>query len=243
MPSRAKDWKTYLMTDIPRKHGGKTAIICGTGPSINPEIIDAVNNSGCVVFGANRAYEIFDCDVVHGCDARFWHHHWKNVKGLYFDKWTTRPELKNVYPGLEYIEEKWRNGLSKDQNWISANHGTGPQLVNIAYLYGCTRLLLVGWDMHYHGKNHVNTVPEGCCEPNSPISDKLTWYSRRHFLDEDEISVQHWPRTGDAGEFTGLIKRMETIVPEDYGIEIINCTPGSAMVCFPFGDLNHEISR
>jgi len=176
------------------------------------------------VFGANRAHEIFNCDVVHGCNHQFWHHHWPQIKGHSFDKWTTRPELEGVYLGLEYIEERWEDGLSSDPAWISAHHGTGPQLVNIAYLYGCTRLLLVGWDMRFHGKK-------------SPKE-----YTKRRYLGEDPLTLNHWPRTGDNGELAGLIKEMETIKPEDYGIEIINCTSGSAMHCFPMGELNAEIT-
>jgi hypothetical protein len=208
---------------IPRKFEGDTAIVCGTGPSITLEIIDQVNGSGCRVFGANRAWEIFNCDVVHGCNYQFWDHYWPQIKDQQFDKWTTRPELEGKYPGLNYIEERWEDGLSKEQHWISAHHGTGPQLVNIAYLYGCTRLLLVGWDMRYLGKTGPQT------------------YTRRRYLDEDPLTLNHWPRTGPNGEQTGLIKEMETIHPEDYGIEIINCTPDSAMTCFPMGDLGDEM--
>lgn len=208
------------MTNIPRKYPGDTAIICGTGPSITPEIINAVNRSGHRVFGANRAWEIFsNCDVVHGCNYQFWDHYWPEIKDQPFDMWTSRPELEGKYPGLEYIEERWEDGLSTEQHWISAHHGTGPQLVNIAYLYGCTRLLLVGWDMRYWGKTGPST------------------YTRRRYLDEDPLTINHWPRTGPNGEQTGLIKEMETIHPEDYGIEIINCTVDSAMRCFEMGDL------
>ena len=210
--------------NIPRKYPGETAIVCGTGPSITPEIIKTVNHSGHRVFGANRAYEIFNCDVIHGCNYQFWHHYWPQIKGQSFDKWTTRPELEGVYPSLEYIEERWEDGLSSDPSWISAHHGTGPQLVNIAYLYGCTRLLLVGWDMRYLGK----TGPRQ--------------YTRRRYLGEDPLTINHWPQTGPNGEQTGLIKEMETIRPADYGIEIINCTPDSAMHCFPMGELSEEIT-
>jgi hypothetical protein len=208
---------------LPKKYSG-TGIVCGTGPSITPDTISAVNHSQLPVFCANRAHEIFRCDVLHGCNSQFWDYYWPQIKDKPCDKWTTRPELKGKYPGLNYIEERWEPGLSRDPSWISAHHGTGPQLVNIAYLYGCTRLLLVGWDMRYHGKQ------------------SRTEYTRRRYLGEDPLTRNHWPMTGDQGEFSGLIKEMETIKPAEYGIEIINCTPGSAMDCFPFGDLNEAIA-
>ena len=210
--------------DIPRKFEGDTAIVCGTGPSITTEIIDAVNNSDCRVFGANRAHEIFNCDVVHGCNTAFWDHYWPVMKDLAFDKWTTRPELEGKYPGLEYIEERWEDGLSTESHWISAHHGTGPQLVNIAYLYGCTTLLLVGFDLRYWGKTGERQ------------------YKRRRYLDEDVLTLNHWPKSGPNGEQTGLIAELETIHPEDYDIKIVNCTKDSALTCFPMGDLNEEIT-
>ena len=209
---------------IPRKFEGEAAIVCGTGPSITPRVINAVNESGLPVFGANRAHEIFNCDVLHGCNKEFWALYWPQIKNKPCDKWTTRPELEGKYPGLEYIEERWEDGLSTEQHWIAAHHGTGPQLVNIAFLYGCERLLLVGWDMRFHGKK------------------SRTEYAQRRYLGEDELTRNHWPMTGPSGEMTGLIKEMETIRPEDYGIEIINCTPGSAMTCFPMGELHEAIA-
>jgi len=162
--------------------------------------------------------------ILHGCNFQFWDLYWPEIKDKPCDKWTTRPELKGKYPGLEYIEERWEDGLSSEQHWIAAHHGTGPQLVNIAYLYGCTRLLLVGWDMRFHGKK------------------SRTEYEKRRYLGEDELTKNHWPMTGPDGEMEGLIREMETIKPEDYGIQIINCTDGSAMTCFPFGNIYEEIA-
>ena len=211
------------MTALPPRYTG-TGIVCGTGPSIDDATIAAVNQSGLPVFCANRAWEIFRCDVLHGCNFQFWELYWPQLKDTPFDKWTTRPELEGKYPGLNYIEERWVDGLSTDPTWISAHHGTGPQTLNIAFLYGCTRLLLVGWDMRFHGKK------------------SRTEYTRRRYLGEDELTRNHWPMTGDNGEMTGLIKEMETIKPADYGIEIINCTPGSAMTCFPMGSIHEEIA-
>jgi hypothetical protein len=48
--------------------------------------------------------------------------------------------------------------------------------------------------------------------------------------------------TGPNGELSGLIKEMETIHPADYGIRIINCTPGSAMTHFEMMDLTDAIA-
>lgn len=212
---------------VQRKYDG-TAIICGTGPSITPDQIRLVNASQAKVFSCNRAWEIFRTDVLHACNHQFWDLWWDRIKDQPFEKWTTRPELEGKYPGLRYIPEKWEDGLSTDPSYICAHHGTGPQAVNLAFLYGCTRLLLVGWDMTFGPKK-------------DPKNLRRTYVGPRRYLGEDELTRNHWPMTGPNGEMHGLIREMETIHPEDYGIEIINCSPGSAMKCFPMMDLEDAL--
>lgn len=218
---------------IPRKYPGETAIVAGTGPSLTPDQIDLCNRARAAgkvrIFAANRAHEVLDADVLHACNWQFYAAYYDRLKDKPCDKWTTRPELKGKYNGVEYIEERWHGGLSKDPSYIHAHHGTGPQTVNIAYLYGCTRILLVGWDMRYPGK--VDSSNRNYAEP-------------RHFFKdegfppgEDALTITHWSRTDPDGTKFGLINEMSTIKPEDYGIEIINATPGSAMTCFPMKSL------
>jgi hypothetical protein len=213
---------------VPRRFPGATAIIAGTGPSLSPEVFELCNRARAAgaarIFAANRAHELFDADVIHACNYQFWDLWWPQVQPKAADKWTTRPELDGRYPGLRYIPERWEPGLSRDPSWICAHHGTGPQLLNLAYLYGCTRLLLVGWDMRFRGKVDRHT------------------YERRRYLGEDQITAGHWPQTGPNGELEGLIREVETIRPEDYGIEILNCTPGSALRCFPAAELRDALA-
>ena len=196
----------------------RVGVVIGTGPSLTLKQIEKVSH--LKRFGANRAFE-FDLDVLHGCNYQFWEHYWPQVKGLRCDKWTTRPELKGKYPGLSYIEERWEDGLSTDPAYICAHHGTGPQVVNLALLYGCETIILIGWDMRYPGK----------------ISDR-EYTEKRHYFGGDVLTENHWPHTSPDGSLGGLIREMETIRPDDYGIEIINCTPDSAMTCFPMMDLD-----
>jgi len=198
------------------------AAIIGTGPSLTLEQVDKVRH--LKTFGANRAFE-FDLDVIHGCNYQFWDHYWSQIKDYKCDKWTTRPELEGKYPGLQYIEERWIPGLSTDKSYIAAHHGTGPQVINLALHYGAKVMLLIGWDMRFPGK----------------VNDRQ-YTGKRHYFGEDSLTEKHWPRTDPNGDLGGLIREMETIKPEDYGIEIINCTPDSAMTCFPMMDLDKALA-
>ena len=215
-----------------------SVIVCaGTGSSINEHQIQTINQARAKekikVFSSNRAWEIFDTDLLHGCNTEYWDLWWNKVtdkgevlKDQPFLKYTTRPELEGKYPGLEYIKEVWIDGLSKDPNHIAAHHGTGPQTVNLAYLFGAKTILLIGWDMKFPGK-----------------IDNRRYTEKRRYLGEDEITQHHWPKTELDGSLGGLIREMETIHPEDYGIEIINCTPDSAMTCFPMMDLDDALKK
>ena len=201
----------------------KIGVIIGTGPSLTYEQIDKV--SSFKRFGANRAFE-FDIDVVAGCNYQFWDYYWQEIKDYRCHKWTSHPEAKDKYSGLNYIEGRWQDGLSTDKSYICAHHGTGPQVVNLALHYGCEVMILIGWDMRYPGK----------------VNDRQ-YNAKRHYFGEDALTDKHWPRTNSNGDLGGLIKEMETIKPDDYGIDIINCTPNSAMTCFPIMRLEDAIER
>ena len=212
---------------------GDLAIICCTGPSITAEVVDKCNavkvKKNVRLFGANLTYKIFHLDVLHACNYQFYDHYWNIDRQLRcgdFFKWTTRPQLESKYPGVNYIKEVWEDGLSTKPDTVHAHHGTSAQLVNLALHYGCRVMLLVGWDMRYPGK-----------------LDDRNYVAKRHYFGEYPTELQHWPRTGPQGELSGLIKEMETIHPGDYGIEIINCTPDSAMTCFPMMDLDEALDR
>lgn len=199
----------------------KTAIILGTGPSITPEISRIVKEARfaqkVLLFGCNNTIFHFPLDVHHACNYQ-WHDFYHTyIENKVCDFWTTRPEVGQRYPFVKYIEERWIPGLSTDKHYIAAHHGTGPQLINIAYHYGYRRMLLVGWDMRHKGK--------------------------RHFFGEYPQPLHHVTRNlGPDGELIGLIKEMETIKPEDYGLQIINCTADSALECFPYMPLEDAIS-
>jgi len=195
------------------------------------DLCNAARREGRVkIIACNRAWEMFDADVIHGCNTEFWHLWWGNGLAEHpADKWTTRQELEGVYPGLNYIEERWADGLSTDPAYVHAHHGTGPQAVNLALHYGARRILLVGWTMSYGPKMDPNDL-------------RGTYIGKRRYLGEDTLTENHWPMTGPCGEFVGLIREMETIHPEAYGVEIWNCTPGSAMHCFKMENLDDALA-
>lgn len=201
-------------------------LIIGTGPALTDDVICTAAKARCFRFGVNNAWRVFDLDVFHACNPEYYHAYWdKGLSETRSEKWTWDEATADRY-GINYVKGAWAPGLSVEVGTIAYHHGAGPQLVNIAYHYGIKIMLLIGWDMRYPGKvsNTEYTLP-------------------RHFFGEDTLTEKHYPSTGPKGELTGLIKEMETIKPEDYDIEIINCTPNSAMTCFPMMDLKEALVK
>ena len=199
------------------------AIVC-TGPSLTLEQVQKVKRFK--TFGANRAFQ-FDLDIIAGCNWTFWHHYWERIKNFRCQKWATLDHDMVRHLDVNLIESRFMPGLSTDKSYIAHHHGTGPQLINLALHYGCNVMLLIGWDMRYPGK-----------------VDRYNYKGKRHFFGEDALTSKHWPiYVAQDGTLDGLMKEMVTIHPEDYGIQIINCTPGSAMTCFPMMDLDDAIRR
>lgn len=148
------------------------------------------------------------------CNPEWWDYYHKDIKDSSI-KWTWHEETAKKY-GLNHINGRWAPGLSVDCDYIHYHHGSGPQIVNIAYHYGVETMVLIGWDMCYREK--------------------------RHYFGEYPKELQHWPRTGPNGELDGLIKEMETIKPEDYDIQIINCSPDSALKCYPLKSISEFLN-
>jgi len=190
------------------------AAIIGTGPSLTHEQIEKVSH--LKKFGCNRAFE-FDLDVLAATNKEFWDYYWPEIKDLRCDKWTPYKPSADKY-GINYIEERNEKGLSTNPSYIHHHHGSGGIILNIALHYGIKKMLLIGWDMRF------------------PKDGK------RHYFDEYPKVMQHFTKNlGANGEILGLIKEMETINPVDYGIEIINCSPNSALTHFPMGNLDDHI--
>jgi hypothetical protein len=200
------------------------AIIIGTGPSLTPEAIEQINASDMLKFGCNKVFEVIpNLTALLGCNHEFWTHYWDEVKSLPCDLWTSHPESKEGHP-LRHIRGLWADGLSTDPEFIHYGHSSGYQLINLALHYGVTEFVLIGYDLKYPAGYNGHQRQAG---------------GNRHFFGEYPKELQHWTRfnIGDNGELNGLLECYRTIKSDDYGIRIINCSPGSALDFFETGEL------
>jgi hypothetical protein len=125
-----------------------------------------------------------------------------------------------AYPRNEYERPPGPVGglWIEDKTRISLNHCSGAQLLNLACHYDCDPILLIGHDFHYDG-------------------------ARRHyFTDLSDVDGEYPPelrkfsefeKPGDPDSLMWVYKR----IADQPGIpRIINCTPGSKLPWFEFGN-------
>ena len=126
-----------------------------------------------------------------------------------------------------------KRGLSDDPSCIALGHGSGFAALNIAYLMGCDPIILLGHDMKY---------------PNGYDGRQKITGGKRHYFGEYHKAIQHWPsvKVGPNGELLGLIqcyvKVSLQIKRGERSVQIINCTPGSALTYFPQMELKEALS-
>jgi hypothetical protein len=158
---------------------------------------------GLRVFGINNTYNDFTLDVWTACDPQWWAHYGHEAKDIDADRWHWDRDICARYDAM-HIEGRWADGLSTDPRYIHYGHSSGYQALNLAVLYGCDPILLVGFDMHYNGE-------------------------QRHYFDGLSNDVGEYPQPlRKWSTFDGLLKCYETIARQPGLPQIINCTPGSA---------------
>lgn len=208
----------------------KTAVILATGPSLTPEVLAAAREGQkrglWAVLGMNRTYKDFPTlDGFLACNPEFYECEWeRGLSKLACPKWTWDKKTA-ARLDIRFIEGKWADGFSKDPNVLHYGHSSGFQTPQIAYHLGYRRLLLCGYDMKYapdyDGKNHrIGSSP------------------RHYFGEYKDAILNHWPSVKvKDGVHIELIDQFEKVKRINTDVEIINCSPGSAMTCFEMANL------
>jgi hypothetical protein len=206
------------------------AVIAGTGPSLTPEAIALIKRTRLPVFGCNNTYQVLRLTALLACNIEWWDHYYPTDPQLRlgsFGKWTWDKATAEKY-GIAHIRGEWGDGLSTDPEVIHYGHSSGYQLINLALHHGVTEFVLIGYDLRYPpGYDGFKQVAGG----------------ERHYWGEYPPALQHWTKynIGPGGELNGLLDCYRTINTDQYGIRIINCSPGSALDFFETGRLEEWI--
>lgn len=126
------------------------SIVCiASGPSLSQEDVDYVR-------GKSKAYVVNDvyklapwADALYACDCDWWDVHKPEFSGK---KYTISEEAANKY-GLERVEYDTKQKWGKEK--IATGGNSGFQAMNLAYIHGAKKIVLLGYDMgRTNGKSH-----------------------------------------------------------------------------------------
>ena len=97
-------------------------------------------------------------DHLFSCDYRWWKHHIADVSKEFEGAcWTQDKQWndKGCTPaeqwGIKTLVSEGKPGLSRQQGVIHQGRNSGYQAVNLAYLLGAERIVLLGYDMKMRG--------------------------------------------------------------------------------------------
>lgn len=211
-------------------------MVCiGGGPSLTEAhlalIEDAQRRGRCRVVVVNDGYLVFPtADLCYFADARWWQWHTEGIAKAWPWVSFTAAEVKQRFAEFRGQKVTIENsgmlvadpevfmlhndtarsgagGLSEAPNAIRTGSNGGYQVINIATLAGAKRIGLVGYDMRYTG-------------------------GRSHAHNGHPVKTPEGPYLQYARNFDSMLPQLKKM-----GIEVVNCTPGSALRCFPMGDL------
>lgn len=126
-------------------------VCAASGPSLCREDVDYCRERGWPVWATNSSYKL-GCDGLYACDYLWWRANPEAARTAP-ECWTQDKDASEAF-GLNWIESLPRDGFSEDPRWIHQGKNSGFQLVNLVYLWGAARIVLLGYDMRLTDKSH-----------------------------------------------------------------------------------------
>lgn len=200
---------------------GETFVVIGSGPSLTLRQVADVWRTRVLgkvrVITVNTSYQAAPwADALYACDYKFFEWHANTIFARQGDfgfmglKITPDRKAAETWPRLKWVVGVDKPGFSTEPGIIHYGKNSGYQAVNLAYLMGAKKILLVGFDHHF---------PRNEAHWHGDHPDKVrSWYERW---------IPGWQTVAD---------QLPAI-----GLEIVNCTPDSALKMFKSGNLENEL--
>lgn len=137
---------------VPKLWPGQTAVLAATGPSFTEEVAKIIfkYRDKIKLFGCNDSFKLLpDLDVFYACDGAWWNVHGNAVLNSVQPNchlWTQEEAAAKQFK-INWIRGAWKDGFSCSSDLIHYGHNSGYQQLNLAYLYGIEKFILVGYNM------------------------------------------------------------------------------------------------
>ena len=220
MPAPDKRPPEEIYWHAPRMWEGEDVFIIGGGPSLVDFDWEPLKNKHLI--GCNDAYQLGDwVDVCYWGDYGWWELFWRDE--VLVKEGRQRHTIPGLlrYPGLcvtcnpacldkderVHVLEKRPVGIYVQQYRVGWNFNTGISAINLAALFGASRIILLGFDMKHSETGESNWHKNLKDKPSPDCFRKFMKFARLY-----------------------AAPQMKERFP---GVEVLNATPGSALELFP----------
>lgn len=200
-----------MKTTLPN-WAGDTALVLASGPSLREFIRTGTIPEGVRTVAVNSSiFAAPAADVVFGVDFMWWKVNHRHVTRESRAQQWTTDRSAAERFGLNFVRAVHESGLHPTR--VATNGNSGAAAISFAALAGAKRILLLGFDMRLgdNGERHWHPDHPAPCTQAQPFADWLYKF--------DAIAAE-------AGR---------------QGIEIVNCTPDSALTTFPMMSLEEVL--
>jgi hypothetical protein len=209
------------MTGVPRLFPDSLMAILAGGPSLTAADVDACRAAGCHLLAIKDAVRLApDAVALYSGEIRWWRHY---GDGLTFAGLRYGIEAASPGPavpaglgqwGVTFLRNTGMLGLETDPTGVRTGKNSGMQALNVAVHLGAERIVLLGYDM----------------QPNSKGQD--------HWFGEQPYVHAPIPYQAFHAGFASMVEPLAALA-----VEVVNCTPGSALHCFPMMTLADALGR
>lgn len=203
-----------LISEFP-DWSGDTVVILASGPSMSREVVEAVRGRARTIV-TNTTFRLAPwADALYAPDVTWWEHpeysDWKQFKGLKLTTMNATGGFVCRFDEVFYFRNGGSVGLSNRKDTVTTCMNGGHQAMHAAVNFGARRILLCGFDMRERVLKH--------------------WHQ------------DHPDHLNKEIPFEAFIRLMTLSAPHfaKRGIEVLNCTPKSALKCYPFVSLEHAL--
>ena len=206
---------------VPREWDGETVAILASGPSMTRDQADYVRGKCRVIAVNNQGIDthvdgVLQPALAPWADALYaadykWWNCYKD-RALKFEKYKISIR-SGPFKEVHYLQQSAVRVFDPRPDYLVTGGNSGYQALHLAVHFGAKRVILLGYDMRMQG-------------------------TRKHWFGD------HPGNLNARGNYPMWIRCFQMFANElrkNLGVGVVNCTPGTALDCFPKAELKDTI--
>jgi hypothetical protein len=207
--------KPIAKWSVPRMWESETVAVLASGHSMSRDVARRVREAGLRAIAVNTTYQIATfADMVYASDVAWWRQYHANVRTLCPTALLVSVS-QTAFADVLVLATTGREGFDPNPSAVRDGGNSGYAAIHVAAHAGAKRIVLCGFDM--------NAGPRGATHWHGQHPSAL--------------------RNAGTGIFERWIARYATLGSElaKRGIEVVNCSPNSALRAFPIVTLEEAL--